>query len=132
MFSKYAELIKNIFNGITSGKSTASFLDYLSVLGYSLGIMLVIFIALALMFLAIKLPMIIYSKLIKQRLPELDAIETEYIKNRSKENLTKYENIQKKIRNKKVCFWICIVFVYAPILIPTALILMDLFVKVIA
>lgn len=132
MFSKYAELIKNIFNGITSGKSTASFWDYLSVLGYSLGIMLVIFIALALMFLAIKLPMIIYSKLIKQRLPELDAIETEYIKNRSKENLTKYENIQKKIRNKKVCFWIGIVFVYAPILIPTALILMDLFVKVIA
>lgn len=132
MFSKYAELIKNIFNGITSGKSTASFLDYLSVLGYSLGIMLVIFIALALMFLAIKLPMIIYSKLIKQRLPELDAIETEYIKNRSKENLTKYENIQKKIRNKKVCFWICIVFVYVPILIPTALVLMDLFVKVIA
>jgi len=132
MFSKYAELIKNIFNGITSGKSTASFWDYLSVLGYSLGIMLVIFIALALMFLAIKLPMIIYSKLIKQRLPELDAIETEYIKNRSKENLTKYENIQKKIRNKKVCFWICIVFVYVPILIPTALVLMDLFVKVIA
>lgn len=132
MFSKYAELIKNIFNGITSGKSTASFWDYLSVLGYSLGIMLVIFIALALMFLAIKLPMIIYSKLIKQRLPELDVIETEYIKNRSKENLTKYENIQKKIRNKKVCFWICIVFVYVPILIPTALVLMDLFVKVIA
>lgn len=132
MFSKYAELIKNIFNGITSGKSTASFWDYLSVLGYSLGIMLVIFIALALMFLAIKLPMIIYSKLIKQCLPELDAIETEYIKNRSKENLTKYENIQKKIRNKKVCFWIGIVFVYAPILIPTALILMDLFVKIIA
>lgn len=132
MFSKYAELIKNIFNGITSGKSTASFWDYLSVLGYSLGIMLVIFIALALMFLAIKLPMIIYSKLIKQRLPELDTIETEYIKNRSKENLTKYENIQKKIRNKKVCFWIGIVFVYAPILIPTALILMDLFVKIIA
>ena len=132
MFSKYAELIKNIFNGITSGKSTASFWDYLSVLGYSLGIMLVIFIALALMFLTIKLPMIIYSKLIKQRLPELDVIETEYIKNRSKENLTKYENIQKKIRNKKVCFWICIVFVYVPILIPTALVLMDLFVKVIA
>lgn len=132
MFSKYAELIKNIFNGITSGKSTASFWDYLSVLGYSLGIMLVIFIALVLMFLAIKLPMIIYSKLIKQRLPELDVIETEYIKNRSKENLTKYENIQKKIRNKNVCFWICIVFVYVPILIPTALVLMDLFVKVIA
>ena len=131
MFSKYAELVKNIFEGISKGKSSATFWDYISVLGYTLGIMGTILVAVLLVYIFVKGPKLIYTKQMDKYKKVQKEISDSLLKDRTEAEVEKYNNCEKKMSNFKKLFWAGIVFFYVPLLIPTVLILVDLFIKVI-
>ena len=131
MFGKYAELVKNIFEGISKGKSSATFWDYISVLGYTLGIMGTILVAVLLVYVFVKEPKLIYTKQMDKYKKIQKEISDSLLKDRTEAKVERYNNCEKKMSNFKRLFWTGIVFFYVPLLIPTVLILVDLCIRVI-
>ena len=97
MFSKYAELIKNIFEGISKGRSSATFWDYISVLGYTLGIMGTILVAVLLVYAFVKGPKLIYTKQMDKYKKIQKEISDSLLKDRTEAEVEKYNNCEKKM-----------------------------------
>ena len=124
MFTWYKDLVDRVFSSLfeKSGE-TVSFLDYLSVVGASLLFMLVIAIIIAVLFGSAAGPVFTYRKLMSGVKKKMQAFNDD-------SDLTQFNFIKKKVRNRKVLYWSLFGFVYIPVIIPTNLYVLSLITSV--
>ena len=132
MFKKYAELIKIIFEGITSNESRTSFMDYVQVIGYTLGIMLTVFLTLLVIFIMMKGPIMLYTKLKSKYINIINVLEDKVGSDTeiAEADKTAYNKAQKSLFVMKRNFILGMIFVYLPLTLPTLLIFIDMILKI--
>lgn len=131
MFRKYAELIKLIFDGITSDTSKTTFGDYIQVIGYTLGIMLTLFSILVMGYFIMMGPTVVYNKLTGKFIKIMNEVEEKISSNEvTKEDKEKYNKAENNLLRAKRGFWLGTVFIYVPLVIPTLLIVVDMILKI--
>lgn len=135
MFDKYFEFIKNLFEGVfTSGRDSVSFVDYIYVILFTLGLIASVIAIGIVLFYSAKLPVILYKKFVKKLQTEITETEEKIEKmaectTPTEENLAeKLDNLCSKLFNRMVLYILGVVVIYIPLLVPTLLFVLS-FVK---
>lgn len=120
MFAWYKDLIEKLFSAVfeKSGE-VISFLDYLSVIGFSLLLVLVFVLTLALLGSAVAGPFFGYRKMlagVKKSMEEFNE----------NSDLTAFQTLKRKLWTRRITFWCLFAFIYLPIAIPTVLYIISL------
>ena len=126
LFQSYKKLISSIFSGLTSGKQTATIGDYFKVVGTTLLVVLIVVGAIALVCGAVWLPKFLVHKTTQNvcaQLVELDKISPS---DWTPENDKERKQLNAKLKRIRIIDCVVIGVVYIPVVIPLALILMDL------
>lgn len=115
LFNNYKNLLEKIASSIfdKSGE-TASFIEYLSVVGLSLLFAAIIAFAVLLVIISAAGPVFFHKKLFR-------GIKERKEKFNKDSDVKEYEEIKKLSRNRNIVFWSSFVFLYLPISIPTVL-----------
>lgn len=125
MFSRYSELIKNLFRHIVKPESVeVSFMDYLTVLGQTALILLVLAGMIAVFSIIILIPIWLYKIYIsgvKKKMNDLLALVQT-----NQTNIYDLEKCKKNIRNRNILYVIIIAVIYIPFMIPTVLFILTL------
>ena len=128
MFDKYFEFIKNLFEGVfTSGRDSVSFVDYIYVILFTLGLIASVIAIGIVLFYSAKLPVILYKKFVKKLQTEITETEEKIEKmaectTPTEENLAeKLDNLCSKLFNRMVLYVLGVVVIYIPLLVPTLL-----------
>lgn len=135
MFDKYFEFIKNLFERVfTSGGNSVSFVDYIYVILFTLGLIASVIAIGIVLFYSAKLPVILYKKFAKKLQTEITETEEKIEKmaectTPTEENLAeKLDNLCSKLFNRMVLYILGVVVIYIPLLVPTLLFVLS-FVK---
>ena len=128
MFDKYFEFIKNLFERVfTSGGNSVSFVDYIYVILFTLGLIASVIAIGIVLFYSAKLPVILYKKFVKKLQTEITETEEKIEKmaectTPTEENLAeKLDNLCSKLFNRMVLYVLGVVVIYIPLLVPTLL-----------
>ena len=128
MFDKYFEFIKNLFERVfTSGGNSVSFVDYIYVILFTLGLIASVIAIGIVLFYSAKLPVILYKKFAKKLQTEITETEEKIEKmaectTPTEENLAeKLDNLCSKLFNRMVLYVLGVVVIYIPLLVPTLL-----------
>ena len=126
MFNKYFDLIKGLFDSVFKGGEAVEIKDYFLLLGFTLALIGVFAVSIAILFFIVKGPMLLYKKLtykIRTEIKELDlAIENQCFDKYPKETIeAKYNELHSNAVKRNIIFTVLIVFLYIPIVIPTLL-----------
>ena len=120
MFSWYKDLIEKLFSAVfeRSGE-VVSFLDFLSVIGFSLLLVLAFLLILAIMGGAFGGPFFAYRKCflgLKSAISSFDE----------NSSLEEFQTIKRKLRIRQILYWFVFAFFYLPIAIPSVLYVLSL------
>lgn len=120
MFTWYKDLIEKLFSAVfeKSGE-VVSFLDYLSVIGFSLLLVLAFLLVLALLGSAVAGPFFGYRKMlagVQKSVAEFDETS----------DLATFQTLRRRLWTRRILFWGLFVFLYLPIAIPTVLYVLSL------
>ena len=120
MFAWYKDLIERLFSAVfeKSGE-VISFLDYLSVIGFSLLLILALVLTLSLLAGAVAGPFFGYRKMmasVKKDMEEFDE----------NSDLATFQTLKRKLWTRRITFWCLFAFIYLPIAIPTVLYVISL------
>lgn len=128
MFDKYFEFIKNLFERVfTSGGNSVSFVDYIYIILFTLGLIASVIAIGIVLFYSAKLPVILYKKFAKKLQTEITETEEKIEKmaectTPTEENLAeKLDNLCSKLFNRMVLYVLGVVVIYIPLLVPTLL-----------
>ena len=115
LFNSYKNLLEKITSSIFEKTGeTASFLEYLSVVGLSLLFAAIIAFTILLIAISAAGPVFFHKKLFK-------GIKERKAKFNQDSDIKEYEEIKKKTRNRNILFWFALIFLYLPVSIPTVL-----------
>lgn len=130
MFNKYFEFIKNLFERVfTSGGDSVSFADYIYVILFTLGLVSLVVAIGIILFYSVKLPVILYKKIVKKIQVKITETEDKVEKmaksnNQPEECIVKELDIlYSKLLKRKILYIAGVVLIYVPLLIPTLLFL---------
>ena len=120
MFAWYKDLIERLFSAVfeKSGE-VISFLDYLSVIGFSLLLVLAFVLTLSLFAGAVAGPFFGYRKMlagVKKAMEDFDE----------NSDLATFQTLKRKLWTRRITFWCLFAFVYLPVAIPTVLYIVSL------
>lgn len=124
MFAWYKDLIEKLFSAVfeKSGE-IISFLDYLSVIGFSLLLVLVFVLTLSVFAGAVAGPFFAYRKMlagVKKSMEEFNESS----------DLASFQTLKRKLWTRRITFWCLFAFVYLPIAFPTVLYVISLITSV--
>lgn len=122
MFTKYFEVIKTLFEAVfrNSGENIR-FTDYLYVLGFTFALIGGVIAAIAVLALIVILPILVYKKLTKKTHERITEYHEKIESGKSEGALIGINKEEKILKIKKICFFVSVIFVYMPFVIPTLL-----------
>lgn len=129
LFKSYKKIIESIFNGITSGQSTATVQDYLTVVGWTFAIIGTVVGIILLFAGALWIPKKVISVTTKGLRYKIAEMEKRTHNEWTDTDKIAYGQLMSKLRTVKIVDWCVIVLVYVPVIIPLILIVMDIVLK---
>lgn len=126
MFAWYKDLIERLFSAVfeKSGE-VISFLDYLSVIGFSLLLVLAFVLTLSLLGGTVAGPFFGYRKMLASVKKSMDEFD-------ENSDLATYQTLKRKLWTRRITFWCLFAFIYLPIAIPTVLYILSLIINLLA
>ena len=128
MFKRYFELVKNLFESISSGSTEVTFGEYLMTIGYTLGIAAIIVIILILVTSSVYGPIAVHKKLFASLVKKRNELCAEG--NCAVDQIKEVKEVLKKIRIRTILYVLGLVILYIPIMVPTVLYLLYVFVHI--